>query len=276
MGASSSTSAKPHLQKSVELTADDEDIVRVMMPVYYNSTELTEEQIKLIKGQWDMILKNTAPGYLQEKRENEGDDTKLFYSSSVEFFYHEFYDRLFDIHPMAKDLFSDAKSQGRFLVKMISLSLSESQGRDRYVKTLKKLAEIHNERGVKAIEYGVVGEVLFWAVRRCLGPECYSFESHSAWVGAYSRMLQIMVPLALAYEMKDNSAQERRFFGETIGLSSAEENVLTAIQMGPKDNNSLGNSSMSSSHIGDSSRVTSIGDDGGMYGEPGSARLLGM
>lgn len=73
---------------------------------------------------------------------------------------------------------------------------------------------------------GVVGEVLFWAIRMCVGVEMYSYEVHQAWVKIYSRMLKTMVPVAVAHELKDGSAQEKRFFGDTIGLSAAEESIL--------------------------------------------------
>jgi hypothetical protein len=39
-------------------------------------------------------------------------------------------------------------------------------------------------------------------------------------------MLKTMVPLAVAHELRDGSAQEKRFLGDSIGLSVAEESVL--------------------------------------------------
>jgi hemoglobin-like flavoprotein len=53
---------------------------------------------------------------------------------------------------------------------------------------------------------GVVGEVLFWAIRSCVG-DLYTFDTHKAWVKIYSRMLKTMVPVAVAHELKDGSAQ---------------------------------------------------------------------
>jgi hypothetical protein len=44
------------------------------------------------------------------------------------------------------------KSQGKFLVKMISLALSELEDRNKFEKNLVKLALMHYERGVKAVE----------------------------------------------------------------------------------------------------------------------------
>lgn len=73
---------------------------------------------------------------------------------------------------------------------------------------------------------GLVGEVLFWSIRQTIGPTHYTYDVHQAWVKIFSKMLTIMVPVAVAYELADGSAQEKRFLGETIGLSGAEEHVL--------------------------------------------------
>ena len=44
------------------------------------------------------------------------------------------------------------KSQGKFLVKMISLSLTSIMDKPKFVDTMTKLAEVHNNRGVKSVE----------------------------------------------------------------------------------------------------------------------------
>lgn len=98
-------------------------------------------------------------------------------------FYDTFYQRLFDVHPvsyfpfnlsslqlfafffhlkfpnvsyvmkMSRSMFkSGLKTQGKFLVKMISLCLSEITETAKFTKTLEKLTEAHNTRGVKSIE----------------------------------------------------------------------------------------------------------------------------
>ena len=44
------------------------------------------------------------------------------------------------------------KSQGKFLVKMISMAVSMIDDPAKFTLTMVKLTETHNERGVKAIE----------------------------------------------------------------------------------------------------------------------------
>lgn len=48
---------------------------------------------------------------------------------------------------------------------------------------------------------GLIGEVLFWTFRKCLGDEIYHVFVHSAWVKIFSQMLKILIPLAISYEL---------------------------------------------------------------------------
>ena len=82
---------------------------------------------------------------------------------------------------------------------------------------------------------GIVGDVLFWSLRKCIGHE-YDFTTHRAWVRIFSAMLkvriipsltilyltyltytyinyihiyiiQVIVPVALQYELRNGEAQ---------------------------------------------------------------------
>jgi hypothetical protein len=55
---------------------------------------------------------------------------------------------------MARPMFSAGlKSQGKFLVKMMSMTLSLiGDKEDKFNEVMVKLAEVHNDRGVKAVE----------------------------------------------------------------------------------------------------------------------------
>ena len=54
---------------------------------------------------------------------------------------------------------------------------------------------------------GVVGDVLFWTVRRVVGDDHYTVELHNAWVKVYSRMLKVLVPAGVALELKGGSGE---------------------------------------------------------------------
>lgn len=48
---------------------------------------------------------------------------------------------------------------------------------------------------------GIFGEVLFWTLRKVLGGSTYTYEVHCAWVKLYNRMLQFIMPVAVALEV---------------------------------------------------------------------------
>lgn len=144
MGASPSTNTVSKLK------ASEAEVVKLMMPVYFTQERLTPEERKLAKASWDSIVNDKSPEYIS-RRGTEG----FPYNCCVTFFYDSFYTRLFDIHPMSRQLFVNGmRSQGKFLVKMIGLALSdmEHEHPEVFDKTLVHLAHVHFERGVKSVE----------------------------------------------------------------------------------------------------------------------------
>eukprot|EP01039_Chlorochromonas_danica_P000214 gene214-229_t len=218
MGSGSSRSNTIDETHSEKEEPPGNNVVPLMMPVYYDDQPISNEEMELASNTWKLILTNTSPEFMARRR-----DPRFQYPTCIMYFYNSFYQRLFDIHPMARDLFKDMSSQGKFLVKMISLSLSEKADPVKYEKTLIKLAEIHCDRGVKAVEYGLVGDVLFWTIKLCVGGELYTPEVHTAWVKVYSRMLKTMVPVAVEYEMKHGCSQPKRFRTISSGSSVGTE-----------------------------------------------------
>jgi hypothetical protein len=131
-----------------KLNKSEADIVSLMLPVYYIDSELTQDEHRTAFDSWDEILNDTAPDYLSSKRNKE-----ISYPSCIAYFYDLFYNRFFDIHPMAKDLFKKGiKSQGKMLVKLISIALMEVKDSEKFQNTFQRLAEMHNRIGVKAAE----------------------------------------------------------------------------------------------------------------------------
>ena len=61
---------------------------------------------------------------------------------------------------------------------------------------------------------GIVGEVLFYTLKSCLGPE-YDSATHKVWVKIFSRMLMVIVPVAVTFEMQSGAAQMDRLRAAT-------------------------------------------------------------
>lgn len=191
------------------------EVIQYMMPVYYiHDAQVTVEEIQLARHTWKLIISDQCPNYLVVCQ-----NIDFEHPSCISWFYFMFYNRLFDVHPMCRPLFtSGIITQGKSLVKMISLTLSQLDDHIKFQQITEKLAYRHCERGVKAVEYGIVGDVLFHTLRQVLG-ELFSKPAETAWKKIYSTMLRIIVPLAIAYE-KNGETQVTNMLGEEIGSVS--------------------------------------------------------
>lgn len=171
------------------------------MPVYFLKEDLTRAEVDVARASWSLVLGDPLEGEVNPHFINNNIKETLGHQSTVIWFFDTFYKRFFDVHPSAKPLFKGGlKTQGRFMVKMITLLLSNLDDREKFVDNLVKLAHVHNKRGIKAIEYGVVGEVLFYTLRTVTGP-AYDMNTHRAWVLVFSSMLKTLIPIAIQYEM---------------------------------------------------------------------------
>eukprot|EP00341_Mesodinium_pulex_P016249 CAMPEP_0116963160 /NCGR_PEP_ID=MMETSP0467-20121206/47735_1 /TAXON_ID=283647 /ORGANISM="Mesodinium pulex, Strain SPMC105" /LENGTH=233 /DNA_ID=CAMNT_0004651715 /DNA_START=21 /DNA_END=722 /DNA_ORIENTATION=- len=182
---------------AADMRGTEKEIIVLMMPVYYiHDGAVTKEDIEVARQSWGYIIEDKSPAFIENKKNPDFDQ-----SSCISWFYGIFYERLFNVHPMCQPLFtSGLVSQGKFLVKMVSLTLNCLLNREKFQKNMEELALRHCERGVRGVEYGVVGDVLFYTLHKCLGNEAFSLETETVWKKIYSAMLSIIVPLAIEYE----------------------------------------------------------------------------
>ena len=211
-------------------------VVAILMPLYYTKdAEIGVAEIKEAKTSWELITNDASEAFQYMKL----NDPNFTHCSCMTWFFSSFYDRLFDVHPLCKSLFkAGLKGQGKFLVNMISLTLNQLENPSEFAITMHDLTIRHCERGVKAIEYGVVGEVLFWSIKTCIGLKCYTNEVHDSWTKIYSKMLQVIVPVAVQYERlgihqsaivrskyvtKDNTENNNKAFNSSAMTKSMSE-----------------------------------------------------
>ena len=148
---------------------------------------------------WKRILDGTSKVFLELKNSASGSQS----ATCLTWFYDSFYARLFDVNPSARPLFkTNLQSQGRVLVGVITTALNQLKDPESFNKMLVNLAHVHSKRGVRGLQYGIVGDVLFWTLRKCLGSE-YDALTAVAWTKIYSYMLYVIVPVAAADEIQD-------------------------------------------------------------------------
>ena len=139
--------ADPLTTKTI-LHKNEREIMDLMMPIYYDSRDVTPEERRLAFDSWDLILHDKSPEFLTKK-----EDPTFPHQSSMSFFYDTFYFRLFDVHPMCRVLFKNGmKSLARFVVMLMGIALSVLEAPEKYDKTLKMVAEGHYKLGVKTVE----------------------------------------------------------------------------------------------------------------------------
>ena len=111
-----------------------------------------------------------------------------------------FYNRLFEIDPSTKELFTgDMTEQGRKLMRMITATVNGLNDLDELVPTVKDLGRRHGGYGVTDHHYGSVASALLWTLEQGLG-EDFTPEVKTAWTETYMLLAGVMKDAAKKLE----------------------------------------------------------------------------
>lgn len=188
------------------IEGSDEFIASVVMPTYYiPNVKLTSADMEHLTRSWRLITDDTSAPF-----QSRGVSTSQFqHVSCMDWFSNAFTTRFFDVHPLSMPLFSEGL--GNCIVGMLSVVLDGVTGDQAvFKKTMEDLAVRHSVRGVRLVEYGIVGDILFWCIRLCIGPDAYTLPVEAAWIKLYSKMLQVVVPAAVAAERVNETRGQQR------------------------------------------------------------------
>jgi hemoglobin-like flavoprotein len=192
-------------------SADMNDVVILLMPTYYTPSPVASRDITLAQASWNLILGNKSIEFLTQNTSPEFHDR--YQGKCLHWFTDLFYQRFFDIHPIAKTLFlsntfeKNNEKLSRQISLIISLTLSQRKDQKKFRKLMRELAMSHCHRGVHPIEYGIMGHVLFYTLQKCLGVQ-YSEIVSQAWRSIYSSMLRQIVPECVRYELEQREKNE--------------------------------------------------------------------
>lgn len=107
-----------------------------------------------------------------------------------------FYNRLFELDPSLRDLFSgDMKEQGRKLMSTLKLAVNGLDDLEALVPVVRKLGQRHAEFGVQAPHYTTVADALLWTLEQGLGDD-FTPEVKEAWANVYSLLAETMIAAA--------------------------------------------------------------------------------
>jgi hemoglobin-like flavoprotein len=156
-----------------------------------------------------------------------------FVNAGMDLYRELFFTRLFDIHEEAKPLFTEkAVRSGKFLGSVMNLCFTQLQDPKVFRKKIAALAESHCQMGIRTIEYGVIGDVLFWSLHIILR-DMYTRKVEKSWLRLFSSMLRIIVPIAVGFERdggRFKRAAAQRAANSTMFFSTRGRNSVHAGQ----------------------------------------------
>lgn len=165
-----------------------------------DSYSVNGSTIKLVADSWTYAMSGEAPPYQLAK---ERDPTL----TSLTFFYNNFYFYLFELIPECKPLFKRGiQAQGKMLANVIRFivhNLNEAN-HGTFVASLTHLARVHNQRGIIAQWYDIMGLVLIHTMRLCTGTDYFTDQLKDAWIQVYSKMMAVIIPVVVRGELPDH------------------------------------------------------------------------
>ena len=104
-----------------------------------------------------------------------------------------FYNRLFDIDPSLKELFSqtDMAEQRKKLMQIITVAVRGLQRIDELLPAIEAMGRRHSGYGVREEHYTTVATALLWTLEQGLGP-AFTPDVRSAWVETYTILSAVM------------------------------------------------------------------------------------
>ncbi|MBT3990968.1 MAG: hemin receptor [Rhodospirillaceae bacterium] len=133
---------------------------------------LTNEQIHLVQSTFAMV-------------EPIADDAAVM-----------FYDRLFELDPSLKSLFSDdMAAQRKALMSTLKVAVKGLTDLDSIVPAVQQLGARHSSYGVKDEDYSTVAQALLWTLEQGLGAE-FTEKVQAAWTEVYMLLAGIMIDAA--------------------------------------------------------------------------------
>ena len=141
---------------------------------------MTQNKINLVKNSWTMVA--------QLEMETVGG---------------LFYNRLFEIMPEVKPMFSKTPlpEQSKKLLTMLSYVIAKLDKLEDIMSEITKLAQRHAGYGVTEEHYNAVGSALLWTLEQGLGAE-WNEELATAWTDVYT----VLAGAMLAGEQEEISA----------------------------------------------------------------------
>jgi len=212
-----------------EVVADSFDNrLNKVKPEYYTDVRLNEDDIRLAKIAWGIIM---SPGSSAPFQKLKSEDSVNFkHRTSIAWFYDEFSTKFFKLCPQASSYANaDIVIHGKLVAGLITTVLKYVDDPENLRHQLANNATIYSHKGVKSDHYSSMGTALFESLELVIGKsnsEGPSFDepTKNAWIKVYSSMLDIMLPVAVQYEIDQETNNSNSNSINWAGFSRSKEN----------------------------------------------------
>jgi len=134
-----------------------------------------------------------------------------------------FYDKLFELDPLLKNIFSgDMKVQGHVLMSMLATAVGGLNRLETIVPAVQELGILYGGYGVKEQDYDTLGSALMWALGQGLG-EDFTDDVSAAWADVYDLLAATMIG---ATHLTDTPYEDQPFHRN----SAVNEDILKGVR----------------------------------------------
>ena len=182
-------------------------MVAAAMPDYYLRDEASYSHVKIARRGWRMVYTSDSPAFDDLRAEHGFQRGSYSSEEGLFIFKAEFLRRLYNTYPETAALFDRSdEADSPWVLMVADLCLDFLDDAEATAEHISQFAKMHSALGVRAYQYGDVGSVFLWTLRRCLGP-FYDAGMNVAWTVLFSSLLRTIVPLAVSHETAPRPVQ---------------------------------------------------------------------
>jgi hypothetical protein len=138
------------VQDAVGRKINEDELMRVLMPIYYLSDPITPFEQKQAVKAWKLVANGQAAEFYRLRKANP---VEITCNTPMEFFGNRLVKRFIEVHPVVQHMFSkNTLKQGTLFFRMIAFTMSALDDDSKFDSQFVTLAKTHNRMGIRAVE----------------------------------------------------------------------------------------------------------------------------
>lgn len=201
----------------IDISNTYQEIINLFLPSWYiHDVHVEEMDYETVMNTWKIITdennfypefhlsKYTFNNTVSMKSNISAVTDNVERTTFLEFFFYEFYNNLFTLHPNLRPLFkNNINLQGRKLVTMLDFLITNMKNnKDELVVILRYMVTVHTKLGIKPNQYCIMMSNLFYTLTSVLKHDVYDSKIDHSWKRVISKLLSILLPMAVYEDLK--------------------------------------------------------------------------